>query len=140
MKAVLLVVALMQQVPSTIVTVAQGPRSAVTQAREAVARTAAEWQALWKVHGGTEPATVVDLGKEMVAAVFLGTRATGGYSVEIVSARREGDALVIEYAERVPGPDAIVTQALTSPFHIVRLPQHAGTVRFRRVPPGASAR
>jgi hypothetical protein len=140
MTAVLLVLALMPQVPATIVTVAQGSRSALTEARETVARTASEWQTLWKQHGGTEPAAAVDFGKEMVAAVFLGTRATGGYSVEILSTRRDGEALVIDYAERAPGRDSIVTQALTSPFHIVRLPRHAGAVRFRSLSPDASGR
>jgi hypothetical protein len=123
------------QSSSGIVTVSEGSRSAIAEPREATARTAAEWQALWKQHGASEPAPAVDFTKEMVAAVFLGTRPTGGYAVEIRAARREGAALVIEYVEHAPGRDAIVTQALTSPFHIVRLPKYDGMVRFRRVSP-----
>jgi hypothetical protein len=124
-----------QASPAGIVTVSQGSRSAIDQPREVTARTLAEWQALWKQHGKTEGAPAVDFGKEMIAAVFLGTRPTGGYEVEIRTARREGSALVIEYDEQVPGPDVVVTQALTSPFQIVRLPRHEGVVRFRRVSP-----
>jgi hypothetical protein len=74
----------------------------------------------------------VDFSKEIVAAVFLGTRPTGGFSVEIVGTRVEGDALVVEYAEQRPGRADIVSQVLTSPFHIVRLPTHKGPVRFQR--------
>jgi hypothetical protein len=48
--------------------------------------------------------------------------------------------LIVEYAERRPPADAIVTQALTTPFHIVRLPTHDGPVRFRRVSAPASPR
>jgi PrcB C-terminal len=71
----------------------------------------------------------------MVVAVFLGIRPTGGYGVEITAARREGGTLVVEYVERRPRPDALLTQALTAPFHIVALPRHDGAVTFRHVAP-----
>ena len=133
------VFALMQQAsPAGIVTVSQGSRSAIEAPREVTARTPAEWQALWKQHGANEAAPAIDFAKEMVAAVFLGTRSTGGYAVDIRATRREGTALVIEYAEQAPGREDIVTQALTAPFHIVRLPRYAGDVRFRRVSVGAA--
>jgi hypothetical protein len=131
MLAMILAVALMQQ-GSGLVTIAQGTHSGIEDAREAVVRTQAEWLALWKAHGQGEPPASVNFGKEMVAAVFLGTRATGGYSVQIAGTTREKDTLVIDYVEQRPAGDVIVTQALTSPFHIVRLPVHDGPVRFRR--------
>lgn len=143
MLAMILAVALMQQSSPGLVTIAQGTYSSVEEARETVARTQGEWVALWKAHGQGEPPAAVDFSKEMVAAIFLGTRATGGYSVQIVGTSREKDALVIAYVEQRPGGDAIVTQALTSPFHIVRLPRHDGPVRFRRAAspaPGARSR
>ena len=74
----------------------------------------------------------MDFSKHAVAAVFLGTRMTGGFSVEIVGTRRDGDTLAIEYAERRPDSDAIVAQVLTSPFHIVTVPRHQGPVRFQK--------
>ena len=52
--------------------------------------------------------------------------------MQIVSSRREGEALVIEYVEQQPAREAILTQVLTFPFHIVRLPRYDGTVRFQR--------
>src|SRR5688500_14003106 len=133
---VIFALALMQSGPQ-IVTVAQGSRSAIEESREAIARTPAEWQSLWKAHGGAESVPAVDFAKELVAAIFLGTRPTGGYRVEITAARREGQSLVLDYLERRPGADAIVSQALTSPFHIVRLPKHDGPVTFRSVSPPA---
>ena len=130
----------LMQTASGIVSVSQGSRSAIDQPKETTARTPAEWQALWKEHGPGDAAPAVDFTKEMIAAVFLGTRPTGGYAVEIRSMRRDGQTLVIEYTERRPGPDAIVTQALTSPFHIVRMPRVEGPVTFRRVSPPSEAR
>jgi|SRR5688572_8724682 hypothetical protein len=132
MLAMILAVALMQQGSPGLVTIAQGTHSRIEEARDAVVRTPAEWLALWKAHGQGEPPAAVEFGKEMVAAVFLGTRATGGYAVQITGTSREKDTLVIDYVEQRPGGDVIVTQALTSPFHIVRLPRHDGPVRFRR--------
>ena len=122
----------MAQGPATVPTVAQGPSSGVEEPRQVVVRSRAEWDTLWKSHAGPQTAPAVDFSTSMVAAVFLGTRPTGGYRVEIVGARREDDALVVEYVERPPASDALVAQVLTSPFHMVRLPLFNGPIRFRR--------
>jgi hypothetical protein len=113
-------------------TIARGPMSAITDARQVVVRSSVEWEALWKEHGVTQPLPVVNFSKEIVAAVFLGSRPTGGFNVEILSTRVEGDALIVEYGERRPGRGDIVSQVLTSPFHLVRLPAHKGPVRFEK--------
>ena len=131
--------AVMQVAEPGFQAIAQGGNSAITDAREAVIRSAGEWEALWKEHGGRGNPPAVDFSARMVAAVFLGTRRTGGYRVEVVAMRRDGEALVVEYVERTPGPGALVTQALTSPFHIVSLPVHAGPVVFSRGSPSASS-
>ena len=138
--ALIITLALLQITTTAMTTMARGSNSGIEELREAVVRSAPEWDALRKLHGGPDPAPSVDFAREMVVAVFLGTRPTGGYGAEIVATRREADALIVEYAERRPPADAIVTQALTAPFHIVRLPKHDGPVRFRRVSPPASAR
>jgi hypothetical protein len=140
MLALLTVLVLMQPVPSGVVTVAQGAYSGIEERTENLIRTASDWQALWKAHRGSGPAPPVDFAKETIAAVFLGTRPTGGYSIEIVRARRDGTALVLEYVERRPAADSIVTQALTSPFHIVKLPKHDGPASFHNVSPAPSPR
>jgi hypothetical protein len=137
MFAIIFAMALMQQSSPQIVTVAQGSRSGIEEHREAIVRTAADWPALWKAHGASGSPPAVDFANDMVVAVFLGTRPTGGFRVEITGAHAEAQSLVVDYVERRPGPEDIVSQALTSPFHIVRLPRHAGPVSFRLVsPPG----
>ena len=37
------------------------------------------------------------------------------------------------YRESKPDPKMMVTQMITSPFHLVRIDRHDGPVRFRRV-------
>jgi hypothetical protein len=129
----ILVVAIAQSAAPPVTTVAQGAYSGISDASEVVVRSPAEWNALWKAHAGLQPIPAVDFSQELVAAVFLGTRPSGGFGVEILGTRREAAALVIEYRERVPAASDIVTQALTSPFHIVKLPRFDGSIRFRKI-------
>jgi PrcB C-terminal len=121
---------------SPVATVAQGPASAIEDPREAIVRSQTELAALWKSHAGPQSAPSVDFSANVVAAVFLGTRPTGGFRVDILGTRREGQALVIDYAERAPGREDIVPQVLTTPFHIVALPRYEGTIRFRKTTDG----
>ena len=119
------------QGPAAVVTIGRGSLSGVADRREVVVRSPAEWNTLWQSHAGADAKPpAVDFGQDMVVAVFLGTKPTGGFAVEIVRTHLEADVLVVEYTERRPGPDASVTQALTAPFHIVRMKRHAGAVRF----------
>jgi hypothetical protein len=107
--------------------------SNIDEPRQAVVRTAAEWQALWKQHDPGRAAPPVDFNQSMVAAVFLGSRPTAGFTAEITAVKTEGDRTVVEYRERQPAPDALVAQVLTSPFHAVRLPRAPGSIEFRRL-------
>jgi hypothetical protein len=114
-------------------TVAQGAMSNIEEPRQAVVRTAAEWQALWKQHDGGGAPPPVDFAESMVVAVFLGSRPTAGFAVDIRGVKRDGQATIVEYLERQPPRDAIVAEVLTSPFHVVRVARTAGPVEFRRL-------
>jgi PrcB C-terminal len=124
--------------------IAKGDMSDQETSRQAIARTPAEWQALWKDHAPADKLPAVDFGTRMVVGVFLGTQPSSGYEVEIVGVRTDGDALVVEYAQRKPGRDMMTAQILTQPFHLVAVARHAGPVRFVRVsdpaPPAAPTR
>jgi hypothetical protein len=56
----------------------------------------------------------VDFDRETVIAAFSGRKPSGGYSIEIVSA----DPLTTLERE----PEGFASQALTSPYHVVRAP------------------
>lgn len=117
-----------------VTTLAQGDYSRIEEVRESVVRTPEEWRALWRDHAGAaEEAPVVDFATSMVVGVFLGSRPTSGYRVEIGPIRRERARVVVEYAERRPPPGAITLQVITTPFHIVRTERYDGPVEFRRV-------
>ena len=66
------------------------------------------------------PAATAPAGRVTVAA-FQGQKSTGGYAVRISAIERRGDELVVRAMFGAPGPDAIVTQVLTSPAHLVSI-------------------
>ena len=111
----------------------QGDQSNVDEARQVVLRTAAEWKTLWRQHSPDRDQPRVDFGRDMVVGVFLGSRATAGFSVEIVSALVEQGVLVVRFREARPQSDRIVAQVITSPYHLVAVPRHSGEVRFENL-------
>jgi hypothetical protein len=122
--------------PVEFLSIIKGYRSGVREPLQVVIRSEAEWLELWRKHSNdlytTPPVVLFD--QEIVAAIFLGEKPTGGYDVTIVRAERNGDELVIYYQEKAPAPGSIVTQAFMQPFHIVRfLSKDIGPkVTFRR--------
>lgn len=108
----------------------KGDQSNVDDARQVAARTTAEWNTLWRQHSPDRDQPRVDFGRDMVLGVFLGSRTTAGFSVEIVSALVEQGILVVRVRETRPQSDRIVAQMITSPYHLVAVPRHSGDVRF----------
>jgi hypothetical protein len=137
---VMMVMLLVASLPFT--SIAKGSMSEQDTPRQAVARTPAEWQALWKDASTSGPLPVVDFASRMVVGVFLGVEPSTGYEVEIVGVKTDGDALVVEYVQHQPGRDMMTAQMITQPFHLVAVPRHADPVRFVRVadvpPPSAT--
>ena len=112
----------------------KGVMSNMDDARQASARSVQEWSQLWTQHAGERTRPAVDFSKEVVVAVFLGTRPTSAFGIEIVRVREEGPALVVTYRETRPAPDGVAAQVLTSPYHIVAVPRGSTTdVKFERV-------
>jgi hypothetical protein len=127
----LLIAALLQGTPSMRV-LDKGVHSNLDDARQAVARDAMEWKTLWQQHSPERPQPQVDFTREMVLGVFAGSRPTAGFGVEIVGTAEKNGTLVVQYRETRPSPDALTAQVITSPYHIVAVPRHAGDVRFER--------
>jgi len=116
-------------------TIDKGQQSNFDDAKQAVVRTAAEWTRLWNQHAGEgregdKPA--VDFTKSTVVGVFMGSRPTGGYNIEITSIEKEGNDLVVTYREQNPPSGAMLSQALSMPFHVVKIDRHTGPIRFKK--------
>jgi hypothetical protein len=131
--SVVLTVAAMAQT-LTFTNVAKGDASEQQTARQVTIRTPAEWTALWKAHAPAQKMPAVDFNKDMVVGIFLGTKPSAGHEVEIVGVRTEEKDLIVEYVQKQPGRGTLAAQILTEPYHLVSVPQHAGTVKFVSVP------
>ena len=117
------------------VTVEQGVRSGLSERKFVTVVTAKEWKDLWLVHksgvASAAQAPQVDFQEEMVVGVFSGAKATGGYGIEIKSVELDaGKRLLVLWAETAPAPGSMVLQALTQPYHIVRIKRQNLPVAF----------
>src|SRR5712691_3552512 len=120
------------QGPVPVRSIDKGMQSQIDEARQATVRSPDEWAKLWSQHAGERSQPAVDFSREMVVGVFLGSRPTAGFNIEILGAREEGHALVVQYREARPSPTTITAQVLTSPYHLVAVPTRT-QVRFEKV-------
>jgi hypothetical protein len=127
-------VALAMQTPA-VDTIASDSMSGIDTPRQAVARNDKEWAALWQQHAGpARPAPKVDFTTRTVVAVFLGSRPSAGYRVEVSATRRDGKTLIVTWRELPPDRDSLLAQVLTSPAHLVSIPKFDGEIKFERAP------
>ena len=124
---------LMQTAPSPR-TVQKGDLSNIDRPTQVLVRTAEEWSALWHRHAPDKPMPPVDFSREMIVAVFMGSRPTAGYSTTILTTMEVKGVLVVRYKETAPPPRAITAQIITFPYHIVAIPKATVTdVQFKKV-------
>jgi protease stability complex PrcB-like protein len=129
----MLIVSVLLQGDVMLRTLDKGDQSNIDGTRQVVARTVPEWTTLWRQHSPDRPRPSVDFAREMVAGVFLGSRPSAGFAIDIVSARDDHGALIVRYRETTPPPGAIAAQVITSAYCIVALPRRDGDVRFERL-------
>ncbi len=63
--------------------------------------------------------------------MFAGQQPTGGYTIEVQEVADFGDTRTFSVALTAPGAGCVVTDALTSPYQIIRVP--VGTHYLRAV-------
>src|SRR5258708_16630506 len=132
----LLVAALLQgSPPAPLRSLEKGSQSFVDDMRQVTAHTADEWNAVWKRHAPDRPAPQVDFSREMVVGIFVGSRSSAGYSVEVVRVEKQAaePGIIVRYKETVPGRAAVTAQIVTSPYHLVAVPKQDGPVKFAKV-------
>ena len=118
---------------------AKGAFSALETGGELVIRNRTEWSELWQNHARVQTGTAipeVNFEREMVIAVTLGRRSTGGHGIEITRVERTGNGLRVEVTRTAPARGAMTIQALTAPFHFVAVPASDLAVRFVEKEPG----
>jgi hypothetical protein len=132
MSAVLLSVLLQAGIPP-LRSVEKGVESQVDVQRQVTVRDATEWTSLWHAHAWDRPEPAVDFSREMVVGVFMGSRPTAGFAIEIVGYLEAGNGVVVRYRETMPGRGTLTAQILVSPYHLVAIPKRTGVVTFEKV-------
>ncbi|MGM0567832.1 MAG: protease complex subunit PrcB family protein [Elusimicrobiota bacterium] len=109
--------------PLDFETVEKGVYSGVSQEKKLVAGSEAEFRDIWNdIHlNRSEIPEIPELNfkRKKIAAVFMGQKPTGGYAVNITGIEYGSGVLSVRYEYKEPSPDSMLTQAFTSPFHIV---------------------
>ncbi len=114
-------------------TIARGIDSGYQSASKTVIDNSEQWISLWQLHTYNAepppPVPQVDFIRYSVVAIFAGEQPTSGYSVEILSVENGGSqtkeqgaiAITLQYCQ--PKAGEFVTEALTYPYHMIRIPK-----------------
>lgn len=105
--------------PVKMVESVNGNSTALKMIGPMLIKTQAEYDALGDANiypGG------VDFDQHDLVIVALGEQNTGGFSIDITSIQRVGSELAVNGKATRPGPDDIVTQAITYPYDAVIIP------------------
>lgn len=119
--------------------IASGTQSAIEEETRTVIQNQEQWRAWWKEHtknqfdtaqpDGQQPPKV-DFEKETVLIATLGMRSTGGHQIRFSDLRRDDESMTVVLTSTSPGPDDMLTMALTHPFAVIAIPKHEGPVEF----------
>ena len=113
----------------------KGYHCGYTKAARLIVKTEDRWKEVWgKVHRLRLPQQElpkIDFQKEMVIAVFMGERKSGGYEIEIREIIKTEKEIVVQVEEKEPSPESLRTMALTQPYHIVVVKKSPLPVRFQ---------
>jgi len=108
--------------------VAMGETSLLHELTELVITTQDSWTRFWTAHGDAHPVPQINFEKEMVVAVVLGDRRTGGHHIRyncirFVDDSSIGKTVLVDYTEIIPGRDCPAPQVITQPFNFVAVPK-----------------
>lgn len=101
-----------------------------TQKSDFVIKDQSEWIPILQKISVELPAPI-DFSRDMVIAVFQGEKSTGGYSIEIDRIIEKENSIEVSVLETSPGPGCMVTQAFTSPYHVVKIKKSDKEVKFK---------
>ncbi|MCK4665529.1 protease complex subunit PrcB family protein [Candidatus Dependentiae bacterium] len=116
-------------------TIAKGSYSGHAEKKYYVATNNLAWKVLWDQVNSTiepkPPLPAIDFKLETIIAVFQGTQSTGGYSIEIIKVIEKKDSIEVTVQERKPKKGHFVTMAITTPYHIIKIPNRNKKIVFK---------
>jgi hypothetical protein len=108
--------------------------SGMTTPQRLVVRDTATWTELWPQIVGSNrpipPVPAVDFSDDLVIVAAMGTKPTGGYSIDVDEVRVASEDAAISVQSRSPATGCLVTPLVTAPLSIVVVPRFAGRPTF----------
>jgi hypothetical protein len=108
--------------------------SAIRSSQRLVITDDGQWERFWAdAHATVSPIPArpdVDLRQQVLIAVALGERPSGGFVIHIDSARAATDGREVFLTKYRPGSRCGTTGALTQPIHVVSVAAVAGSTRY----------
>lgn len=119
----------------------RGSAAAVRQPEQVMATSMSEWRSLW-LRVGANPPDMFEPGRMHAIGIFLGLR-PGPFSINVLSASRRRDRIMVVFEERGP-TDAMVAQHSPAPLQpapraLSAGPSYGGGPAASFVAPGATA-
>jgi hypothetical protein len=74
-----------------------------------------------------------DFAQKRILGLYAGPKSTGGYAIKIQSVQEDDCQVIVEYFEREPKKDDIVTTVITYPSDYIVLPKSQKPISFARV-------
>lgn len=109
-------------------TIDKGTYSNIDNNQFLVIKDSGDLNSTWEGLDGEFPE--IDFEEYILIAVFQGQKPSGGYSIEIAVIEEFSDFIQVGVVEKSPGDGCAVTEALTSPYHIVQIEQTEKPIRF----------
>lgn len=120
----------------------RGSTAVVRQPEQVMAYSMAEWRSLWMRVGATAP-DLFEPGRMSAIGIFLGLR-PGHYSINVLSAGRRRDRIMVVFEERGPSETMVAQHAPPPPMQpapraLSAGPNFGGAPAASFVSPGAAA-
>jgi hypothetical protein len=113
----------------------EGTNAVTRQPEQVTVTTSAEWRSLWSRVGMPAP-DMFEPGRTEAVGIFLGGRASEGYAVNILSAARRRDRIIVVFEERAPA-NVLTAQAAPTARAVSSVP--AGAAFASGTPAGLPA-
>jgi PrcB C-terminal len=103
------------QIPFDVILHSNNPLRSPDARTVVVLRSQAELVSFWRSLGRTIAPPEIDFRRHTLLVYFVGTRATGGYRLDVEQLEIRSGTMTLHIVESEPGPCCGTTQAVTSP-------------------------
>lgn len=86
---------------------------------------AADWAEFWSQANSNQSPTPerpdINFNVHVVLAACMGTKNTGGHSIEIAETKIAGESVYAKVIKSSPGPGCMSSMAITYPYHVIQI-------------------